>query len=508
VTKLSVWAVYARVSTEEQAKFGASLASQVEAARNRAVELGASEVVEFVDEGVPGDVLGRPGITRLREAIANRAIAGLVVYDPDRLARNLSHQLLITEEIQTAGVKLEFINFEWKDTDEGRLFYSIRGAISEYEKAKIRERTGRGKWTKVKQGFSPNGRVPYGYLFDKPTRTIAVNGETAPWIHKIFSWITEEGLGPHRLAARLNGLNVPPPARAEKWGTSSLRHIISNPAYTGLQVVHKYNTEGTHKNPHVPKEQRKSAKERPPEEWMTIPVPKLVDERTWELAQEAMLDLRRKYAGREAKHFFLLSRVAACGVCGLSLYGMQLNRKINNRYYRCTSQVSERAPKCALPFMPADKLDEAVWAKVVEWATTPESHFKAVQDASQAAKPRATGADVKHLEKQLEEVKREQTQLQSLVAKGLVKLEHVSGAIRDLSERAKSLAVVIDQIAQENAMLPHWTPEQVTPLTKEEMDNYPPEQKQAAVRRYVERVHVHPDGKLRVVPRINPAVVI
>jgi site-specific DNA recombinase len=503
---LSVWAIYARVSTEEQAKFGASLASQAEAAKQRATELGALDIVEFIDEGVPGDVLTRPGITKLREAVANRAIAGLVVYDPDRLARNLSHQLLITEEIQAAGVKLEFVNFEWKDTDEGRLFYSIRGAISEYEKAKIRERTSRGKWTKVKQGQSPNGRVPYGYSFDKPSRTVTVNEETAEWVRRIFSWITEEGLGPRRLAGRLNALNVPPPERAEQWGTSSLRHIVRNPAYMGQQIVHRYNTEGTHKNRHVPKHQRKATTERPPEEWMMIPIPKLIDERTWEMAQEAMQDLRRKYAGREARHFFLLNRVAACGLCEASLYGMQLNRKTNNRYYRCTSHVSERLTKCALPSMPADKLEAAVWATVVSWATDPATHYRAVTEAAETNKPKAAGADVRALQSQLNEVHREQTQLQSLVAKGLVKPEHVSGAIRALAERATSLSDLLDEIARQNAMLPQWNPEEVAPLSREELEQYTPEQKQATVRRYVERIFVHSDGKLRIIPKINPQV--
>jgi site-specific DNA recombinase len=504
---LSVWAVYARVSTEEQAKFGASLASQVEAARNRAVELGATEIVEFVDEGVPGDVLTRPGINKLREAVANRAITGLVVFDPDRLARNLSHQLLITEEIQSANIKLEFVNFEWKDTDEGHLFYSIRGAISEYEKAKIRERTNRGKWTKVKQGQSPNGRVPYGYAFDKPTRTISINEETAAWVKQIFAWMTDEGMGPHRLANQLNALNVPPPQRAKKWGTSSIRHIVKNPAYMGQQVVHKYNTEGTHKNPHVPKEQRKAVTLRAPEEWMGIPIPKLIDERIWELAQESMEDMRRKHAGRPTRHFFLLNRVAACGVCGASLYGAYINRPTNNRYYRCTSHVSERLEKCSLPHMPADKMESAVWETVAAWATDPQEHFRAVQRASEQAKPKAAGPDIRHLKSQLTEVQKEQTQLSALVAKGMVKPEHVSGAMKDLAQRSDSLKQMIEQLAQEQAMRPHWNPVDVFPLTRGDLESWSPEKRQEAVRRYVERVFVHPDGKLRIVPRMNPFVV-
>ncbi|MDB4896883.1 MAG: PinR [Firmicutes bacterium] len=512
---MSVWAVYARVSTEEQAKFGASLASQIEAATDRALALGAGEVITFVDEGVPGDVLGRPGITRLREAMANRSIAGLVVYDPDRLARNLAHQLLLTEEIQTAGVKLEFVNFEWKDTDEGRLFYSIRGAIAEYEKAKIRERTTRGKWAKVKQGYSPNGRVPYGYLFDKPSRTISVNPETAAWVKQIFFWIAREGLGPQRLANRLNALNVPPPQRASQWGTSSLRHIIRNPAYKGRQVVHKYNTEGTHKNPHLPKEQRIPVLMRAPEDWLTIPIPQLIDEPTWALAQAAMGDLRHKHAGRPGKHFFLLQRIAACGICGASLYGARVNRALNSRYYRCTSQVNPRLDKCGLPHMPADQMEATVWELVLGWATDLEQHARAVATAAPAASaapvalaaPAASAqpptADLSHLQNQLTAVQQEQAQLSALVSGGLVKPEHVSGAIRELSQRAGTLAQMIEQFGREAAINPGWNPGDCRPLTRDDLAAWAPAQRQELVKRYIEEVHAYPDGKLRVVPRVG-----
>lgn len=503
---MSVWAVYARVSTEEQAKFGASLSSQVEAARQRAMELGASDVVEFVDHGVPGDVLTRPGLSKLRDAASTRVITGLVVYDPDRLARNLSHQLLLTEEFQSAGVRLEFVNFEWKDTDEGRLFYSIRGAISEYEKAKIRERTTRGKWAKVKQGQSPNGRVPYGYVFDKPTKTIKINEETAPFARMIFDWIVREGLGTRRIAAKLTAMNVPPPMRAQGWATCSVRHIVNNPAYMGQQIVHRYDTEGTHKNPHVPKEQRKAARERPPEEWITIPIPRLIDEKTWYLVQDAMRDMRRKYAGRRGQHHFLLARVAACGICGMSVYGMHIPRpnKSPTRYYRCTSTVSERVQSCRLPYHHADKVEPLVWSLVKEWATHPARHYEAVSRAHQETSPKAVGPDVRHLETQRADVDKELSQLTALVGRGLVKLEHVSAAIRDLSQRSEELQQMLDDIAREQALGPRWTPTEIAPVSGEDLENFSPEKKQETVRRYIERVVLYPDGKVKVVPKINP----
>jgi site-specific DNA recombinase len=172
-------AVYVRVSTEDQARHGYSLQAQVEACRARAEALGASDVKVFADEGVSGALLARPGLNALREAVRSRAAALVVVWDPDRLSRNLSHQLLLTEEIEQARVRLEFVNFEWKSTPEGQLFYALRGAIAQYEKEKIRERTGRGRLQKARQGKLPAAFRPYGYDYDPGASLLVVKPEEA-----------------------------------------------------------------------------------------------------------------------------------------------------------------------------------------------------------------------------------------------------------------------------------------------------------------------------------------
>lgn len=69
-------AVYVRVSTQEQAREGISLAAQEEACRRMAVEAGALEVTVYCDEGYTGSNMRRPAlqqVTRgLREAAAIR----------------------------------------------------------------------------------------------------------------------------------------------------------------------------------------------------------------------------------------------------------------------------------------------------------------------------------------------------------------------------------------------------------------------------------------------------
>ena len=93
-------AVYARVSTEEQAKHGYSLDEQIQACSSRATELGATEVLVFRDEAISGATLDRPELNKLRDLIAQGEIDLLVMRDPDRFSRKLSYQLILTEEFE------------------------------------------------------------------------------------------------------------------------------------------------------------------------------------------------------------------------------------------------------------------------------------------------------------------------------------------------------------------------------------------------------------------------
>jgi DNA invertase Pin-like site-specific DNA recombinase len=180
-------AIYRRVSSEEQALHGFSLEAQREACINKAKEIGATSILEFADEGETGKTLNRPGLESLRQAIADGLIDCVVILDPDRFSRKLSHQLLLTEEFEKAGVELVFVNFEWQDSPEGRLFYSIRGAVSEYEREKITERMKRGQMQKAKQGRPPIGVYHYGYDYDPNTETISINKREAKVVKHIYN---------------------------------------------------------------------------------------------------------------------------------------------------------------------------------------------------------------------------------------------------------------------------------------------------------------------------------
>ena len=159
-------AIYARVSTDAQAETGYSISDQIRTCREHAEKNGL-EIVEYIDDGYSGEYLERPALERLRDDLRAKLIHNVIVYDPDRLSRNLTNQLLLADEIEKANAQLIFITHDYDASPEGRLFFSIRGAISAFEKAKIRERTLRGKRSKALSGKLTFNDDAYGYTYDK-----------------------------------------------------------------------------------------------------------------------------------------------------------------------------------------------------------------------------------------------------------------------------------------------------------------------------------------------------
>jgi site-specific DNA recombinase len=157
-------AIYARVSTKDQGK-GFSIPTQIEACQKLAAHEGymVPESHVLIDEGISGTTMDRPGLRTLRDLVNSQAITAAVVYDPDRLSRNLGHQLLLAEEFERAGVKLVIVSHPMEQGPEGWLFFQMRGALAEYERAKILERMHRGIIGRAKAGNPWGGQVPLGY---------------------------------------------------------------------------------------------------------------------------------------------------------------------------------------------------------------------------------------------------------------------------------------------------------------------------------------------------------
>ena len=127
--------------------------------------------MSFIDNGHSGATLIRPELERLRDKAAQGDIDYLYIHSPDRLARKYAYQAILIEEFMSAGVEIKFLNQPPGHSPEDNLLLQVQGMISEYERAKILERSRRGKLHQAKKGsVNVLGGAPYGFRYIPKTR--------------------------------------------------------------------------------------------------------------------------------------------------------------------------------------------------------------------------------------------------------------------------------------------------------------------------------------------------
>ena len=333
-------AIYARVSSDRQ-KEEKTIASQTAALIERAQQTGYTIPGEWIfeDEGYSGAVLVRPGLEQLRDLAATGQIETVLVYSPDRLSRKYAYQVLLIEELARHGVEVVFIRSPKAQTPEEQLLLQFQGMISEYERAQIVERTRRGKRHRAKGGsVNVLSGAPYGYRYVKKTENTEAYYEIlsheAEVVQKVFGLYTEAGMSINGIARWLNEQPISTRTGRTKWCRSTVWAMLRNPAYKGMACFGK--TERTERQKITRPLRRRGGysprcsanRERPRGEWIEIPVPALVSEHTFALAQE-QLEKNKQFAPRRTREPTLLQSLLVCKQCGYA-------------YYRTSTRTSKR----------------------------------------------------------------------------------------------------------------------------------------------------------------------
>lgn len=394
-------AIYARVSTDQQAEKGYSIDTQLEACRKYALELGAINIEEFVDDGYSGEFIDRPALTRLREKLTNKEFNAVIAYAPDRLARKTIHLLIISEEIAKAGAMRKFASVNFEATSEGELMYKFQGIVAEYEKEKIKERTMRGKRGKAKKGLVISNAKPFGYTFDSAKSTYVVNDSEAEIIRMIFGFIVNEKMGTARICKELTARGIPSPRAKKPWSVSSIHRILTNTMYEGIIYSMKYRYEKIGLT-------KKKRTLRPEEEWIPIHVPAIIDEGTWQAAQRQLRE-NKDFAKRNLKHDYLLNGLVTCAQCGRAMVISHSGCKKLISYYICLSQKSSSyrysgQKPCTARQIPVKLLDEYVFNYLFKLCHNPgriTEYIQHIPERKDIQKHRATLEQIKKSEKEL-----------------------------------------------------------------------------------------------------------
>jgi DNA invertase Pin-like site-specific DNA recombinase len=190
--------LYARVSTDEQAKSGYSLAQQLEALREYAAREDYEVLEEVSDPGQSGASLERPGMDRVRDLVAAGSVSVVLAQDRDRFAREPAYHYLLRREFEEHGCVLRALNDCGDDSPEGELTDGILDQLAKFERAKIAERTRRGKVRKAKEGkIAPASSGPtFGFAFNEARDGFVIHEPQMRLVRAIFRMI-RRGMLPH-----------------------------------------------------------------------------------------------------------------------------------------------------------------------------------------------------------------------------------------------------------------------------------------------------------------------
>jgi site-specific DNA recombinase len=155
--------LYARVSTDEQARSGYSLAQQIEALRDYAAREGYEVLEEVSDPGESGASLERPGMDRVRDLVAAGGVSAVLAQDRDRFSREPAYLYLLREEFAAHETRIKSLNDRGDDSPEGQLTDGILDQLAKFERAKTAERSRRGKKQKARLGKILSSRAAYGF---------------------------------------------------------------------------------------------------------------------------------------------------------------------------------------------------------------------------------------------------------------------------------------------------------------------------------------------------------
>ena len=464
-------AFYARVSSDKQANAG-TIQSQIDALLARAAQdaLAIEPELRFIDDGVSGATLVRPSLEKLRDAAAAGAIDRLYVLCPDRLSRQYAHQMVLIDELGRCGVEVLFVNHQLGKTPEDDLLLQVQGMVAQYERAKILERSRRGKLHGARAGkLSVLGSAPYGYRYvpGEGGRAAQYNVHLpeAAVVKEIFQRVGMERMSLRQVGKGLEKQGICSPSGMSRWSAATVKGMLNNPAYKGAAAYGK-----TCRGPMRPRLRPvrgssgiprggQGVYHTPPEQWVSIAVPAIVEESLFDRAAEQLEENRQRFRQRRGGPVHLLQGLLVCTSCGYACHGTHGGRrtKAKHCYYRCAGSQRYRwggERLCSGKAPRQDLLDQAVWNDVRQLLSDPARVQRELQR-------RIEGANAEHephrkLEAQVSKVRRGIARLIDAYEQGLVDKSEFEprarAARQQLSALEQQLKQQVDQQARQTEM--------------------------------------------------------
>lgn len=403
--------IYARVSTQEQAKEGYSIDEQVSRLNAYCKSMGWSIYETYVDAGFTGANMDRPSLRRMLNAVSHDQIKKVVVYKLDRLSRSQLDTLKIIEELLLPK-GCDFVsmseNFD-TGTPFGKAMIGILAVFAQLEREQIKERMSMGMLARAKEGLPHGGiRIPFGY--DYKNGRLVVNDREASQLQLIFQ-LYADGHHPKEIAEMLNerGLSG---KEGGIWWENSVRRIIKSK--TCLGYIHYKG------------------------EWYKGEHPPIIDADLFKRVETISEQRSKAFADnrRTGKATSLLGGLLFCAKCGAKFH-----KKINphGTYYVCYSRSKKnkdmiRADNCRNKIWRMEELDSIILSEIRKLETDPS----AIDEIKPADTKTPMLAELDRIDDQM-------SKLIDLYSMGKLPPEMLSAKIDSLSQKRSQLLEDIER---------------------------------------------------------------
>lgn len=462
--------LYERLSRDDNLEGESySIGNQKKLLTKVAKEKGYTNLVHFMDDGISGVTMDRPGFVDMIHQLEEGRAAAVFVKDLSRLGRNYIEVGRLTEEFfPEHDIRLVAVS-DNIDTAEGENEMApIRNLFNEWYARDISKKRRISNKIKGNAG-EPMGQPPYGYMKDpdNPKRWI-VDDEAALVVKRIYS-MTLDGLGTEQIAAQLEryGILTPraywlqkgvkrpgkgkqlPPTR---WNSSTITKILSLQEYCG-DILNFKTYSKSYKN--------KKRIDNDRENWVVfkdVHEP-IIDRAVWEQVQQKRGTRRRRRTGDGEKNMF--SGLLVCADCGNNLHYHFNQGNPEIKYFNCSNYKGNRGTCTSTHYVRVDFLEQVVLGEIkrlTKFASHYEDDFvKAVMGSSQ----QSVALDRKLKEKELVALQARDEELDGLFER--IYEDNVSGKLSDdrfskmsrryedeqkeISERIKALRAEMDKLS-------------------------------------------------------------
>ena len=326
-------AIYIRVSTHWQIDKDSLKVQRRELIAYVEMVLGIADYVIFEDPGYSAKNTDRPDYQAMMDRIRTGEFTHLVVWKIDRISRNLLDFAAMYDELKKLGVTFVSKNEQFDTSNAiGEAMLKIILVFAELERQMTSERVTAVMLSRANNGQWNGGKVPYGYLWDKESRTFSIVDYEAKAVQKMAE-LYEQYQSLLYVAKYLNDAGIPTKS-GKAWTPSTVRIILTNPWYIG-HYIYNVHSGG------------KGVEKRSEDEWITVEDhhPPILDERLFYRIK--FLLQRNKRGGVPAgqtyvrKNIHIFGGLLRCAQCGSPMISNMDRRRANGirpSIYACGSR--------------------------------------------------------------------------------------------------------------------------------------------------------------------------